>query len=49
VVVAGIVDPEGGVHPALLPHAELMLCRLRAEPEELARRVAARGRDTDEL
>ncbi|HEX4788921.1 MAG TPA: hypothetical protein VH372_10705, partial [Actinospica sp.] len=48
-VVAGIVDPARGVDPALLPNADLTPCRLRAEPAELARRVAARGRDTDDL
>lgn len=46
-VVPGIVDPERGVDPGLLPRAEVTLCRLRAEPGELARRWNARGR-TDE-
>jgi hypothetical protein len=44
VIVAGIVDPERGVDPELLPQAELTLCRLRAEPDELRRRMSARGR-----
>lgn len=48
-VVPGIVDPERGVDPAMLPNADLTLCRLRAEPEDLARRIAARGRDSDSL
>ena len=48
-VVGGIVDPEHGVDADSLPNADLTPCRLRAEPEELARRITARGRDTDEL
>jgi predicted ABC-type ATPase len=48
-VVPGIVDPEHGVDPALLPNVDLTLCRLRADPADLARRIAARGRDSDDL
>jgi len=44
VIVSGVVDPERGVDPGMLPHAELTLCRLRAEPDELRRRMAVRGR-----
>ena len=46
-VVPGILDPEHGVDPALLPHAALTLFRLHADVQELMRRLKARG-NTDE-
>lgn len=48
-IAGGILDPEYGVDPAQLPNAELALCRLRADPDELARRIASRGRESDDL
>jgi hypothetical protein len=48
-VVPGVTDPVGGVETNLVPHAALTVCRLRAEPAELRRRLAARGRSTDDF
>ncbi|WP_055588538.1 P-loop NTPase family protein [Peterkaempfera griseoplana] len=42
-VVSGIVDPVRGVYAGELPGTELTVCRLRADPEELARRFTGRG------
>ena len=47
VIVSGIVDPERGADPGMLPHAELAPCRLRAEPDELRRRMDVRGRPVE--
>ncbi|MGH3672591.1 MAG: ATP-binding protein, partial [Pseudonocardiaceae bacterium] len=33
-IVSGVVDPEHGVHVDQLPHAALMMCRLRLDREE---------------
>jgi hypothetical protein len=49
VVVPGVTDPVRGVETDLVPHARLTTCRLRAEPADLGRRLAARGRPTDDL
>lgn len=46
-IVPGILDPERGIDPALLPHTALTLCRLRADEPELMRRLNTRG-NTDE-
>ncbi|MFG1955123.1 hypothetical protein [Micromonospora sp. NPDC048830] len=46
VVVPGVTDPVRGVDTDLVPHAALTTCRLRADPAELGRRLAARGRPT---
>jgi Mrp family chromosome partitioning ATPase len=42
VIVNGVVDPALGVQQDLLEQVELMVCRLRADPEEVARRLAGR-------
>ena len=42
VILNGVINPVLGVLPDLLGPAELMVCRLRAEPEEVARRLAGR-------
>src|SRR6266508_4666443 len=49
VVVPGVTDPVRGVETDLVPHAALTTCRLRAEPAELGRRLAARGSPFDDL
>lgn len=49
VIVPGVTDPVRGVEAGLMPHAALTTCRLRAEPAELARRLAARGSPADDL
>src|SRR6266508_6795205 len=49
VVVPGVTDPVRGVATDVVPHAALTPCRLRAEPAELGRRLAARGGPTDDL
>jgi adenylylsulfate kinase-like enzyme len=49
VVVPGVTDPVRGVETDLLPHAALTTCRLRAEPAELARRLATRGNPFDDV
>ena len=49
VVVPGVIDPIRGVETELVPHAALTICRLRAEPADLGRRLAARGNPTDDL
>jgi hypothetical protein len=49
VVVPGVSDPVRGVEADLVPHAALTTCRLHVEPAELGRRLAARGRPTDDL
>jgi adenylylsulfate kinase-like enzyme len=43
-IVGGIVDPEHGIDVSLLPNVALTAIRLRAEPEELRRRLEVRGR-----
>jgi adenylylsulfate kinase-like enzyme len=47
VVVSGVVDPFRGADVGLCPGAAMTLCRLRAGPAELRRRLAARGRPSD--
>ena len=49
VVVPGVIDPVHGVATGAESHAALTMCRLRAEPADLARRLATRGRPTDDL
>jgi hypothetical protein len=49
VIVPGVTDPVRGVAADLVPHATLTTCRLRAEPTDLGRRLAARGRPSDGL
>jgi hypothetical protein len=48
-IVSGILDPVRGLDAGLFPQAALTLCRLRCEPDELRRRLAARGRMTDRV
>ena len=48
-VVPGVTDAVRGVETDLVPHAEITTCRLRAEPAELSRRLAARGSPFDDL
>lgn len=48
-VVPGVTDPDRGVDADLAPQAAVTACRLRAEPAELRRRLAARGRPSDDL
>ena len=43
-IVSGIVDPVHGIDTDLLPNVALTAIRLRAEPEEIWRRLAVRGR-----
>src|SRR5262249_49512209 len=49
VLVPGVVDPIRGVHTDLVPRAALTTCRLRASPADLARRLTARGRPSEDL
>jgi adenylylsulfate kinase-like enzyme len=42
-VVSGVVDPAAGAAGEPIPGVAITLCRLRAEPETLSRRLAARG------
>jgi predicted ABC-type ATPase len=42
VIVNGVVDPALGVQRDLLGQAQLLVCRLRADPEEVVRRFTAR-------
>jgi hypothetical protein len=49
VVVPGVTDPVRGVEIDLVPHAALTTCRLRAEPADRGRRLAARGGPTYDL
>ena len=51
VIVNGVLDPAG-LDTALLPDADVTICRLRARGDEVERRLMARhGQrdDTDEL
>jgi adenylylsulfate kinase-like enzyme len=43
VVVSGVVDPAVGVHTDLLADTALTICRLRADHDELRRRLADRS------
>lgn len=53
VIVNGVVDPVLGVQRDLLEQAAVMVCRLRADPDEVMRRFAGRHRassgDTGDL
>jgi DNA polymerase III delta prime subunit len=44
VIVNGVVDPVLGVPRDLLQQAVVMVCRLRADPDEVVRRLASRQR-----
>jgi hypothetical protein len=43
-IVGGIVDPEHGIDLSLLPNVALTAIRLRADPDELRRRLDGRAR-----
>jgi hypothetical protein len=49
VIVNGCLDPLSGPHADLMPQAELTVCRLRADPDEVARRFAGRQEPSDDL
>lgn len=49
VIVSGVVDPQRGVDHGLLPHAAVRTLRLRADPPELRRRLAGRGRSGEDI
>lgn len=44
VIVNGVVDPALGVHRDLLEQAAVTVCRLRADPDEVVRRLLGRQR-----
>jgi adenylylsulfate kinase-like enzyme len=44
VIVNGVVDPALGVERELLEHAAVMVCRLRADPDEVVWRLTGRQR-----
>jgi predicted ABC-type ATPase len=41
-IVNGVLDPALGVQPGLLGQVEVLVCRLRADPGEVVRRLAGR-------
>jgi adenylylsulfate kinase-like enzyme len=43
VVVSGVVDAANGIDMDQFPHADLTVCRLHADPEELVQRFSSRG------
>jgi hypothetical protein len=47
VIVNGVVDPSLGVQRELTGQATVMVCRLRADPDEVARRLAGRDQRGD--
>ena len=49
VVASGVVDVVNGVQRDLIPHAELTLCRLRADRDELRQRFVGRGSYLDQV
>ena len=48
-VVSGVVDPEHGIDRGLLPNVALTPIRLRADVDELRRRLGVRGRPDEPL
>jgi adenylylsulfate kinase-like enzyme len=48
-IVSGIVDPEHGIDVDLLPNVALTAIRLRAELEEIRRRLDVRGRPDEPI
>jgi adenylylsulfate kinase-like enzyme len=44
VIANGVLDPARGVLAELMPHAEVTVCRLRADEDELVRRLLGRPR-----
>jgi hypothetical protein len=52
VIMSGCLEPGRGLDAGLMPQAEVTLCRLRADPEEIAGRLTERngpGQDPGEL
>ena len=49
VIVSGVVDVVHGLDWGKLPHAMVTACRLRAEPDELRRRLVARGAEPESV
>jgi hypothetical protein len=52
VIANGVLDPLRGLHSELMSQAEVTVCRLRADTDEIVRRYAGRqgpGDDLDEL
>jgi hypothetical protein len=47
VVVAGDVGPAPGISSGTVPGASVAICRLRASPDELRRRLTSRGEGPD--
>lgn len=47
VILNGVVNPALGVRRDLLGQAAVMVCRLRAEPDEVVRRIIGRQQDGD--
>ena len=47
VIVSGVVDDVHGLDRGQLPHAMVTACRLRSEPDELRRRLVARGAEPE--
>jgi hypothetical protein len=48
-VVSGVVDARLGVERDLVPHAAVRTLRLRADPEDLRRRLATRARPGEDV
>ena len=51
VIANGCLDPHRGLYPELMPQADVTVCRLRADPQDVARRLTGRngpGQDPDE-
>lgn len=49
VIVNGCLDPAAGVHSDLMPRADVTVCRLRAERDEIARRFSGRHQTSGDL
>ena len=49
VIVNGVVDPAMGVQRYLLEQAAVLVCRLRADPDEVVRRLVGRQRDSSDV
>jgi broad-specificity NMP kinase len=49
VIANGVLDPLRGLHSELMPQAEVTVCRLRADRDEVARRLTGRHGPDDDL
>jgi adenylylsulfate kinase-like enzyme len=47
ITVSGVVDPANGVPREVIPHTSLTVCRLRADRDELVRRLVGRRGEID--